>query len=356
MNSNEFDVLKLLDHAMAELSQWDDDNEDEDNDNNNNDDNESISDHPIRETHRPSTIIYRTNSFIAKSLKEPLHLSCFSEIRWVSAWMVMYQFYVMWNGITRLRLMTNDDQYPEFVNAFDSIDKSHLQYVIQLLYPLVEGIDYCQRDLNHSVDGMVIINKLRDYYLGKKIPGLEKEEVEKVFSERLGLFYRRSDVLHELFSLPVDRTLNKDKMDMLMNKCIDELKQFTNLGLSNQEIENIAYFEIPLFVKSGKMRDGLTVPGFFCSYNNRSLDTKFVLLPRVYGQVETENTLSAAVERTFSEQVLIQTSRQRLLKTRNVNNLMMIKCNWKFSEGQGMEEQLRKHLFDNNPLKDLLRK
>ena len=59
-------------------------------------------------------------------------------------------------------------------------------------------------------------------------------------------------------------------------------------------------------------------------------------------------------ERSFSEQALIHTSR-RLLKVCTVNNLM-IKYNLKFSQRQGIEQHLRKYLFDNNPLRLLLGK
>ena len=292
--------------------------------------------------------------FIDSSRTKPLHLLSFFDVRWYSAWMVMRRFYILWNVLTRLNSHIDPDDHPKFADAFKLIDKTHLLYIVQLLYPLVEAIDYCQRDSSRSVDGLAIIKKLRDYYLDISVDGLENDEVEKIFSDRLKLFNHLSEGLQELFSLPYSKKLDDSEKNNLVNKCIDELLKISIPDMDKQEIENIAYMEVPLFLDSGTLRKGLTISGFFQSYNNRNQGQKFVLLPHVYEQLKSQVASSAAVERSFSEQALIQTSRRRLLKTKTVNNLMMIKCNLKFLKRRGMELQLRKYLFDNNPLKDIL--
>ena len=126
--------------------------------------------------------------------------------------------------------------------------------------------------------------------------------------------------------------------------------------MEKQEIENIAYLEVPLFICSGALRKGLTVSRFFESFNNRRLDDKFVLLPYVYEQMKSQIAFVATAERSLREKDNIHISPRRFLKTRNINNLRMIECNLKFSEIWDMEPQLRKYLFDNNPLKDILEK
>ena len=141
-----------------------------------------------------------------------------------------------------------------------------------------------------------------------------------------------------------------------MKKCIDELCKLSIPGMEKQEIENIAYLEVPLFICSGALRKGLTVSRFFESFNNRRLDDKFVLLPYVYEQMKSQIAFVATAERSLREKDNIHISPRRFLKTRNINNLRMIECNLKFSEIWDMEPQLRKYLFDNNPLKDILEK
>ena len=262
----------------------------------------------------------------------------------------------MWNSLDQLNSSINPDDYPEFAIAFREIDQSYLHSIIQLLYPLVQSIDYCQRYSGNSDDDLAIIKQLRDYYLDKGVDGLTNEEVEDIFSERQTQFIHLSDGLRELFSLPANKILDDEEKNVLAKKCIDELCKLSIPNMEKQEIENIAYIEVPLFISSGALRKGLSVSGFFESFNNRRLENKFVLLPRVYEQVKSQVVFVITAERSLREKERIHISPPRLQKTRNVNNLRMIECNLKFSQNGCREHQLRKHLFDNNPLKEVLGK
>ena len=77
----------------------------------------------------------------------------------------------------------------------------------------------------------------------------------------------------------------------------------------------------------------------------------YCYLPKAYNAIQTQCASSAAVERSFSEQFLIQTTKRRCLTHARVSDLMIIKCNLKFMQSQGNENELRDYLFKNNPLR-----
>lgn len=71
--------------------------------------------------------------------------------RWYSAWTVMTRFYGLWDAIMALPEFCGTDSNDktdlrDLVAAAEGLEKNDLFNVISFLKPLVEGIDYCQRD------------------------------------------------------------------------------------------------------------------------------------------------------------------------------------------------------------------
>ena len=137
-----------------------------------------------------------------------------------------------------------------------------------------------------------------------------------------------------------------------MDTCITEYIRKENIDLISER----AAIEVPSFLEFGVKRGRATVAEFFVAHKRRRSDIQFNILSQVHDIVKSQCASSASVERSFSEQALIQTPRRRRLKYETVNNLMMIKCNLKFLQRQHKEEDLREYLFNNNPIDSLLNK
>ena len=268
--------------------------------------------------------------------------------------MVMHRFYILWNALSAVyQDVCNNPDNDKFSIAFSCITLDNLKTVILLLYPLVKAINFCQRDSSLSFDGYTTLMKLKEKYENMRIPGFEKNDVEKLFS-RIELFSNYPSALIKLFSLTDSLSFEDEKT--LIDECIDEIKSYSFPGMDDDYISERAAIEVPSFLEFGVKRGRATVAEFFVSHKRRRSDIQFNILSQVHDIVKSQCASSASVERSFSEQALIQTPRRRRLKYETVNNLMMIKCNLKFLQRQHKEEDLREYLFNNNPIDSLLNK
>ena len=84
------------------------------------------------------------------------------------------------------------------MNAINSIDDDDLLRVIHFLYPLVQGIDYCQRNDSMQLDIVPMIESIRRFYkkhssdsenrVADRILDTKYEEIDPLFVSRLSLF------------------------------------------------------------------------------------------------------------------------------------------------------------------------
>ena len=265
--------------------------------------------------------------------------------------MVMKRFYQLFDALSNLYSSVNPNEHRKFCNAFNGINQDNLAYAINLLRPLVEAIDKCQQDNSSSVDGFQIVKGLKDHYTSIDIPEFDKECVKRLFDKRMELFSNVTEGCARLFSLPVSEELSDDEKQSLVEKCINEICNYSFKDLTALQIRNRAAFEVPMYLDNAKKRDGVSIPEFFSGFNATSRNMQFIILPTVYDIVMSQCASSAAVERSFSEQGLIQTTLRNRLKYETVSNLMMIKCNLKFLQRQNRENHLRDYLKKNNPIK-----
>ena len=93
-------------------------------------------------------------------------LLSFCETCWYSAWLVMSRFLSLFGALTALKEnMESRNEYDpkqkkEFVTAMEAIDKKELTKVVHFLRPLVQCIDFCQRDSSLQIDIVPMINGL----------------------------------------------------------------------------------------------------------------------------------------------------------------------------------------------------
>lgn len=265
--------------------------------------------------------------------------------------MVMKRFYQLYDALSNLYSSVDPDEHCKFCKAFDGIKANDLAYAINLLSPLVEAIDKCQQDNSSSVDGFKIVKGLRDYYSNITIPGFDKESVNELFDKRMELFSKVTEGCARLFSLPISVELSEEEKYSLINKCISEICNYSIKDMTTAQIKNRASFEVPEFLKNADKRDGVSIPEFFSGFNATNRTFQFMILPTVYDIVMSQCASSASVERSFSEQGLIQTTLRNRLKYETLSSLMIIKCNLKFLQRQNRENNLREYLKKNNPIK-----
>ena len=84
--------------------------------------------------------------------------------RWYSAWTVMKRFYSLREALFVLKdeCETNKKykSHKDFVKSMENINR----YELHFLRPLVQAIDYFQRDSSLHIDVLPVLNRLREYY------------------------------------------------------------------------------------------------------------------------------------------------------------------------------------------------
>lgn len=94
----------------------------------------------------------------------------FCVTRWYSAWTVMCRFYGLWDAIMALPEFCGSDpnvktaDVSDLVAAVEGLEKNDLFNVISFLKPLVEGIDYCQKDGTYHLDVGEMLQSVFSFY------------------------------------------------------------------------------------------------------------------------------------------------------------------------------------------------
>ena len=288
--------------------------------------------------------------------RKPYCLRSFFDVRWYSAWSVMQRFHLLWNALSAVNMYALEINHTNFYETFNQINVQRLGYIITLLYPFVEAINFCQRDSSRSFDGYRVIKELHEHYLRNQVFDFSNDQINDIFLSRLELFTNPSEGLNKLFSLKADHSLSLEEQSELVTMCKKEITHYTFPNLSQTEAINRLGAEVFMYLNNGESRKGLSVEEFFMSYNISNIQSQFILLPQVYKIINSQVSSSAAVERSFSHQALIQTPRRHLLKQETVNNLMTIRCNFKYLERHNRDNELYDFLFRNNPIANIVKR
>ena len=90
--------------------------------------------------------------------------------RWYSAWTVMCRLYGLWDTIMALPESYGSDpnvktaDVSDLVATMEGLEKNDLFNVISFLKPLVEGIDYCQKDDTYHLDVGEMLQSVFSFY------------------------------------------------------------------------------------------------------------------------------------------------------------------------------------------------
>ena len=135
--------------------------------------------------------------------KRSYSLLSFGMTRWYSAWTVMERFYSLREALFVLKdeCETNKKYKPhkDFVKSMESINMYQLNKILHFLRPLVQAIDYFQRDSSLHIDVLPVLNRLREYYdmhTGtdeyqidrRRLFPIQKEVLDGIFDPRIALF------------------------------------------------------------------------------------------------------------------------------------------------------------------------
>lgn len=257
----------------------------------------------------------------------------------------MKRYYELWDAIQNIALNVDESEYKSFYTHQKLIPKEDLAKAVTFLYPLVEGINYCQRDSSLHTSAYWLVHKLREFYQNNPIIPIEDDILTTIFDKRMVFFKRTPIHLQKLFSTSF-KGMEKEDTKSLIQLCGKEIIE--NFGYPQSEEMSIKN-EVAYFIAKEHHRGEMTVMQFFECLS--LYDYTFKYLPKIYAIIQTQCASSAAVERSFSEQGLIQVPKRSCLKHENLANLMIVKCNLKFGERQGGLSDLKEHLFKNNPLR-----
>ena len=264
--------------------------------------------------------------------------------------MVMKRFYVLWDAIQSLVTDHNEMEYPDFCENLKTIQKEDLANTIRFLYPLVVGINFCQRDSSLYTSAYWVVQLLKSYYEKNSILTIDRDTLHQVFDKRVMLFNDSPINLHKLFSSNCE-SMEKSALQEFVDECTSEvMNNFISQDSRNDAIQSQVCEEVIRFIRESARRVNSTISQYFL--NQEFVGRGYQFLPKAYSVIQTQCASSAAVERSFSEQSLIQTPKRRCLTHARVSDLMIIKCNLKFIRRQGNENELLDYLFKKNPFHD----
>ena len=128
-------------------------------------------------------------------------LRSFCEVRWYSAWMVMARFYELYESLITVSLLRDfiDQKTKDFITAMEKIKKEELLRALHYLYPLVEAINYCQKDTTSTMEVIPLIRSLYEYYKNSILITL-KPETQKIFDERFRMYRYMPEEQYRIFT------------------------------------------------------------------------------------------------------------------------------------------------------------
>ena len=299
-------------------------------------------------------------------------LRSFCVTRWYSAWLVMSRFYSLRHALRKLgeRMEVNKSLCTESIrtkykNALDRIDDEALIRVIHFLYPLVQGIDYCQRNDSMQLDILPMIESIRNFYRNHSadsenavingILDINYEDIDPLFVSRLSLFSPvpqdlRIILFDELYDASGKLIYNDQQLQHYLRSACDNI-----VALVDNDEALIAEMEGKLESKKANLINELKQYIDDKKYRitvhdaMRTSNTMYPILYNLYKYFINVPASSAAVERSFSFQNAILTpSRNRLMDT-TVRNLLYLKMNIMSARKFGWEDDMLKFL---NSLKD----
>ncbi len=295
-------------------------------------------------------------------------LVSFCSTRWYSAWLVMSRFYSLRRSLRALadelnekRISCTSKNRDKFINAIGLIKDVQVQRVIHFLYPLVQGIDYCQRNNSMQVDIDPMMDSLYEFYMNHGIPNsnnqydliiqINQKLIDSAFGRRLSLFNRmpsklRSIYYDELYQGTSTLLLSSDVLQNWIHEACGEIREYVGKRncFTNDFKERVDTADLPMelfkYVRDKKNR--------YSVHNAMELwCDQYPILFELYKHFFNAPASSAAVERSFSIQNAIVIPRRSQLNPTLIKQLLFINMNVKSANAYGWREEMMKYLNTN---------
>ena len=284
----------------------------------------------------------------------PYSLLSFGMTRWYSAWTVMERFYSLQAALYVLmdECETNKKyKSQDFVECMNAINIIELKKILHYLRPLVQAIDYFQRDSSLHMDVLPVLNRLREYYDihtkyqdyetdSRRIIKVPKEVMDQIFEPRIALFSGSTHRIGLLFNesiaknLPSDEDARQREASAFVDTLKTELEEYCekHKGGYNAVLRNQLMHEATLYVKDYDRRVGLSISEYLSTSSNNYKHLKLL-----YQDYTCKPATSAAVERSFSVQGCFLSPRKMKATLHTNRYQMIIKINCLLAEKYGWD-------------------
>ena len=294
--------------------------------------------------------------------KQPHSLLVFGMTRWYSAWTVMKRFYELYDALCVLKEeceMHPNKGYEDYVECMKAINIDDVLKILHYLRPLVQAIDYFQRDDFRHMSVYPVLTSIEEYYYQhsysdsdncidtQRFMKVSEKDLDSIIKPRISMFKTNMSGLISFFN---DETLSKGSTDMAVTeKEAQRIVQAISFDLEKyyKEFEggnylsdlNQARVEVLDYVMDYRQRVGISVSSYF-----RVSSKKYMHLKRIYKNLMCLPVTSSSVERSFSVHGCFLTSRRMNLSLKAMTYSMLIRMNFVLAERQGWEKELQQYI------------
>lgn len=172
-------------------------------------DEEYVGDGSVEECPVPIIDLASNSPLSAEECPPCYHLVTFCVTRWYSAWLVMKRFYEV---LPAIRVVVNDlkqgkysflsDNSRKALLAVEMIEDEKLMKVVQLLWPIVEAIDYLQSNSALQIDVLPVLTSIRKTFnnVTDILPSeISSQMINQIIEKRIDLFKDVPSALRQLF-------------------------------------------------------------------------------------------------------------------------------------------------------------
>ena len=293
--------------------------------------------------------------------------------RWYSCWLVMLRFYCLYDAIEELlrqiemgNVSVKSTIKEKLKQSKNGLSKEVIHDVLHLLFPLVQGIDYCQRDSSVSMTVGPLMDEILQFLLeysnernGTCLVRIPEMTLHDIFKRRRALFGRCITPLQNLFLDDYYRqnpdNQSNETLQLYSRTIVDGIEAFAmeeNSSVTRELKEAILSSipdlldEVQRFIRDKKYRSDIH------SFMTNS-STLYPILSRMYRELFVQPSSSASVERSFSIQNafhLPQRNRMdpnlvKMMLFNRINHNAIVKCGW--------ENELRMWLSKDNKKRDV---
>lgn len=292
--------------------------------------------------------------------------------RWYSCWLVMLRFYCLYDAIEELlkqiekgTIDVKSGVKDKLQRCYDGLSKTALHDALHLLFPLVQGIDYCQRDSSISMTIGPLMDEILQFLLkytneeyGTCLVKIPEMTLRDIFKKRRSLFGRCITPLHNLFfdnyykQYPDHQTQdNLQEYSITITNGIEAFAKEHNSSMTRELKETILsnmsdlLVEVQQFISDKKYRKDIH------SFMNHS-NTRYPILFRIYKELFIQPSSSASVERSFSVQNAFHLPQRNRLHQNTVKMILFNRINKNAIVKCGWENELRMWLNKDNKNKE----